>query len=499
MATADHSIQTMLPRSIAECVPLALATVMYLFNVTRYLIFDHPVRPSSPRIRKRCTAVSSSSHHGRSGSYSQQDPALVVIMFIFPWIVPQEPQSLLGRILGWYCRILWTLTEVVLEIGSIVLMIRADSKKTTTTTTTTTTTETMDEREVELGSEEEDVVMESLFDLDEDQTELESLCGHCDCSISEVCEVTPLDEEDQIIDSCAKEEGAAVEPCEEEKEAAVESFEEEDLVATHVMEETQDGAVRPCKTIECGSEDNAQEGEEEGYDCQIEHVSSEGEGLALAQIHSQVIDNLVYIHETCQEQDHDDISLGIWADYFGHNIHVKRPDTPRPCTSDSELEDATSTAPESEDDDDVHIEDSMVFIGDCVDAVTQSAAAEKKKKKKRKPKKKKSGCLVQDAPITLDTTPSTTTMTTPTKTRSVPRTVPALTTTSISTATKFLSTSPTTDNAFCWHQNGPQPQPHRRQYRRVPEPFEPMTVNIAAGIGSMDEQEWMLYGFHTKR
>lgn len=395
---------------------------------------------------------------------------------------------------------------MVLDIGSIVLMIRADAKE-----TTTTTTETMDEREAKLGSKEEDVVMESLFDLDEDQTEVESLCGYCSCDIGEVFEVTALDEEDRIIESCAKEEGAVVEPCEEEKEAAVESCKEEkeeavesckeeDLVATHVMEETQDGAVRPCETIRCGFEDNAlKEEEEEGYDCQIEHVSSEVEGLALAQIHSQVIDNLIYTQETCQEQDHDDISLGIWADYFGHDIHVKRPDTPRPCVSDSELEDATTTAPESEDDDDVHIEDSMVFIGDCVEAVTPSAAAEKKKRKKRKPKKKKSGCLVQDAPITLDTTPSTTTTTTPTKTKSVPRTVPALTTTSISTATKFLSTSPTTDNAFCWHQNSPQPQPPRRQYRRVPEPFEPMTVNIAAGIGSVDEQEWMRYGFHAKR
>ncbi|KAG0324668.1 hypothetical protein BG000_002116, partial [Podila horticola] len=325
----DHSVQTMLPRSIAECVPLILATVMYLFNVIRYLIFDHPVRPSSPRIRKRCTVVSSS---GRTDSYYAQDPAaLVVITFIFPWIVPQEPQSLLGRLLGWYCRILWTLTEVVLDIGSIVLMLRTDTKETTA------------EESQAVSQEEEEVVMESLFDLDEDQTEVESLYDE-----SKLVEVTPHDEEDQAIESCEEEE----------------QHDTADLVATHVMED-EDGAVLPSEAIGCEPEDNAQEKEDDS-DCQIEHVVSEG--LALAQIqqpHSQVIDEPVFIHEEEQEQDSIALSMGTWADYIGCDLHDKRPDTPLPGFSDSELEDSTTTAPESEDDDDVQIDDTMAFIGDC--------------------------------------------------------------------------------------------------------------------------------------
>ncbi|KAG0358305.1 hypothetical protein BG005_002533 [Podila minutissima] len=472
----DHSVQTMLPRSIAECVPLVLATVMYIFNVTRYLIFDHPVRPSSPRIRKRCTAVSSS---GRTNSSYQQDPAaMVVITFIFPWIVPQEPQSLLGRLLGWYCRILWILTEVVLDIGSIVLMIRTDSKE--TTTTETMTAEATVEGSQVVGQEEEeeeDVVMESLFDLDEDQTEVESLCGE-----SKLGEAVPLDDEDR-----------AIAPCREEEEEDVEQAHDLcDLVATHVMNENVEGygAELPSETIGCKPEDNAQkDDEEEVSDCQIEHFASEGLALAqIQQLHSQVIDELVYIHKTCQEEEEQDnisLSLDTWAHSIGRDVNNKRPDTPLPGISDSELEDTTTTAPESEDDDDVQIEDTMIFIGDCVEATT-----EKKKKKKKKSKKKKSGSVVDNTitPNILDTTATPTKTTTTTK--SAPRIIPTLTTTSISTATKVLASSPTTDNAFCWLQNGPQPQ-HRR--RRVPEPFEPMTVNIAAGIGSMDE-EWM-HGF----
>ncbi|KAG0009982.1 hypothetical protein BGZ81_003048 [Podila clonocystis] len=333
-----------------------------------------------------------------------------------------------------------------------------------------------------VGQEEEDVVMESLYDQDEDQTEVESLCGE-----SKLDEVTPLDE-DRVIAPCR---GEVEEPCQDEEDVEVHDI--CDLVATHVMEaeEEETGAVLPSETIGCEPEDNAQREEDEVSDCQIEHFASEGLALAqIQQIHSQVIDELVFIHKPCQEEHEQDniaLSIGTWADYIGRDLHDKRPDTPFPGASDSELEDTTTTAPESEDDGDVQIEDTMMFIGDCVEAVTESAAAEKKKKKKKKPKKKKSGSLFDNTttPILLDTTA------TPTKTtKSAPRTIPTLSTTSISTATKVLASSPTTDNAFCWHQNGPQPQ-HRR--RRVPEPFEPMTVNIAAGIGSMDE-EWM-HGF----
>ncbi|KAG0090015.1 hypothetical protein BGZ93_009552 [Podila epicladia] len=492
----DHSVQTMLPRSIAECVPLVLATVMYLFNVTRYLIFDHPVRPSSPRIRKRCTVVSSS---GRTNRYYQQDPAaMVVITFIFPWIVPQEPQSLLGRLLGWYCRILWTLTEVVLDVGSIVLMIRTDAKG--AMTTETMTAETMVERSQVVGheeaKEEEEVVMESLFDLDEDQTEVESLCGE-----SKLGEAIPLDEEDRAIAPCREEEEDQAEPCQGEDDVE-QAHDICDLVATHVMKDKAeggivDGAVLQSEAIGCEPEDNAQK-EEEVSDCQIEHFASEGLALVqIQQLHSQVIDELVYIHEACQEEEEQDnisLSLGTWANYIDRDINNKRPDTPLPGFSDSEFEDTTTTAPESEDDDDVQIEDTMIFIDDCVEAVTESTAAEKKKKKKKKPKKKKSGSLVDNTivPTILDTTATPTPPKTTTTTKSAPRTIPALTTTSISTATKVLASSPTTDNAFCWLQNGPQPQ-HR--HRRA-EPFEPMTMNIAAGIGSMDE-EWM-HGFSKR-
>ncbi|KAF9323463.1 hypothetical protein BG006_001428 [Podila minutissima] len=471
----DHSFQTMLPRSIAECVPLVLATVMYIFNVTRYLIFDHPVRPSSPHIRKRCTAVSSS---GRTNSPYQQDPAaMVVITFIFPWIVPQEPQSLLGRLLGWYCRILWIFTEVVLDIGSILLMILTDSKEATTTETMTAEGSQVVGQEEE-GEEQEDVVMESLFDLDEDQTEVESLCGE-----SKVGEAIPLDDEDRAITPCREE---------EEEEDVEQAHDLCDLVATHVMNENVevDGAVLPSETIGCEPEDNAQK---EDSDCQIEHFASEGLTLAqIQQLHSQVIDELVYIHETCQKEEEEDkisLSLSTWANSIGRDVNNKRPETPLSGISDSELEDTTITAPESEDDDDVQIEDTMIYIGDCIEVVTESTAAEKKKKKKKKSKKKKSGSLV-DNTITTNILDTTATPTKTTATKSAPRIIPTLTTTSISTATKVLASSPTTDNAFCWLQNGPQPQ-HRR--RRVPEPFEPMTVNIAAGIGSMDE-EWM-HGF----
>ncbi|KAG0332716.1 hypothetical protein BG004_001130 [Podila humilis] len=610
MTATDYRVQTMLPRSIAECVPLILVTVVYLFNATRYLVFSHPIRPCSPRIRKRCTAViplsSSSSlsndcfmhRHSHNHRYSYTDPAaLIVITFIFPWIVPQEPQSLLGRLLGWYCRILWTLTEVVLDIGAILLMIRTDNE--TIESDIVTAVEDVEEIEVML-------LEKSMSKFDGEQIEVENIRGELEVGIKKgqitesFYEANVNDKNFSVYDNNERSEMEDVidynngDDNDDDDDNGT-SAEEGELLWD---EELVANVRQPITVEETSHDDKAVREDVEGRDCQMEHVSSEVETQAEEQATNECKLQVQEYNEQEQEPTTPVIVLPATHEYSLGNIsdeengrqmvssspmllspmplspyrgrfpshtnvyfeHVARPDTPHPehIPVDSESVNPTTTsAPQIENDyneeeqeqEELIFNEDQLFTDDTiVMAMTVLATAEveteleiaatneKKLKKKRKPKKKKSssgggsgggsglvlgpGSGVGTEQQSLSSSPSLSTSsmspsmkipsyldtlastplypyhhhhqqqhqqkTTTGTTMPVTGTV----TTRISNATKFFASRPTiVDHSFSWHQNGPQP-PGRRA-RVVPEPFEPMTVSIAAGLGIDNEEEWL--------
>ncbi|KAG0204352.1 hypothetical protein BGX28_003707 [Mortierella sp. GBA30] len=96
MGLLKEVLLTILPWSIIECVPLALATTIYEIEIIGYLFFNGKKRPISPR------------------------DSLDSVSFL-PWTMPETAKSWQGVLAGWFCGVIWFCSEFVLDIALIFL------------------------------------------------------------------------------------------------------------------------------------------------------------------------------------------------------------------------------------------------------------------------------------------------------------------------------------------------------------------------------------------
>ncbi|KAF9190760.1 hypothetical protein BGZ51_008275 [Haplosporangium sp. Z 767] len=89
-------IRSLVPMSIVECVPLILGTVLYELEIVRFVAFDRPTRPTSP---KACLE------------------AVEFLQMAMPDIEKTWP----GIIVAWICGIVWFFSEFTLDIVLILL------------------------------------------------------------------------------------------------------------------------------------------------------------------------------------------------------------------------------------------------------------------------------------------------------------------------------------------------------------------------------------------
>ncbi|KAF9956662.1 hypothetical protein BGZ72_002591 [Mortierella alpina] len=79
-----------------ECVPLALATIIYEVEIVHFLFFSGKIRPKSPR------------------------DSLEPVAFL-PWSVPETPRSWQGVCATWICGVVWFFSEFTLDLALILV------------------------------------------------------------------------------------------------------------------------------------------------------------------------------------------------------------------------------------------------------------------------------------------------------------------------------------------------------------------------------------------